>query len=115
MIRALEESNPFYNATEQISDFVEMLHGKNVYGKYKGCVVVCKKDKSNFKHLKWINVTKDYNTLKTALEECQGKKDIYININPFKNYKRERENVYQLKFLYADLDVKIIEKKERVI
>lgn len=79
MIRALEESNPFYNATEQISDFVEMLHGKNVYGKYKGCVVVCKKDKSNFKHLKWINVTKDYNTLKTALEECQGKR-IYILI-----------------------------------
>lgn len=113
MMRALEEANPFYNATEQISDFVEMLHGKNVYGNYKGCVVVCKKDKSNFKHVKWINVTKDYNTLKTTLEECRGQKDIYININPFKNFKRERDNVHQLKFLYADLDVENYREKRK--
>lgn len=117
-------SNPFMQ--DDIKDFVTMLHSKEVYGKYKGSVVIGRKfyvdeevtDKNGvteikrvkkLKHLKWVNLGKDsngVNKLTEALRKFQNQNDIYININPSKNFKsRGSDNVHQLKFLYQDLDI----------
>ena len=106
-------SNPFMQ--DDIKDFVTMLHSKDVHGDYKGSVVVCKavvNKETNRRRLiqtEWVNLGNDSKGVylfEQALRKYQNQTDVYININPSKNFKsRKSENVHQLKFLYQDLDI----------